>query len=456
MADSELTAGDEALRPALDAAMDGLAVLSDGRYRYANQSHADLYGYEDPAELVGRSWRSLYGETERDRLAEEALPALRETGSWRGEAVGRRRDGSTFPQEVSLTRTDDGLTVCTVRDISERRRHEEELERYERTLTNIHDAVYTLDPDGFITWVNEVAVERFDVGYEREELTGAHVSMLLSDEDIEKSLGLVRELVAEDPGGSRRCEVDILTAYGDEIPCDLHLALLPPENGEFAGTVGVLRDITERKRREERLSVLNRALRHNLRNDLNVALMRLEEAAETVEDPRLAEVREKIEAVTALGETARALDQRLERLDGRTRSLDLAALVREEAAAVRQRFPEATVRVTAPDACPARTDETLRLAVQNLIENAVVHTEAARAEVTVEAGGETRTVRVADDGPGIPEAELEALSGEEEPLEHGSGLGLWVATWCVDRAGGRLSFERRDTGTVATIRLGAP
>ncbi|MEF8886378.1 MAG: sensor histidine kinase, partial [Haloarculaceae archaeon] len=74
--------------------------------------------------------------------------------------------------------------------------------------------------------------------------------------------------------------------------------------------------------------------------------------------------------------------------------------------------------------------------------------------VRVESDGREVLVRIADDGPGIPDAELEALSGQERALCHGSGFGLWVAKWCVECNDGRLTIESPDEGgTVATIRL---
>jgi PAS domain S-box-containing protein len=458
------TERDPALRQALDAAMDGVAILEDGVYQYVNPSHAAVYGYDDPADLVGRSWEELYGDEERERIEREVLPTVQETGQWRGEAIGRRRDGSTFRQELSLAWTDGDRLVCTVRDVSERYRRRQTLERYESILTNIHDGVYTLDTDGYVTWVNDVAVEGFDIGYSREELIGAPVSMLLDDADLERGSALIEDLVENDPEGSRRCEIDLQTAGGESLPCDLHLALLTDDDGEVAGTLGVLREIGDQKRREQRLSVLNRVLRHNLRNDINVILMRLEELAEeySIEDERLDEVRRKAHGVIELGEKARELQQRLDSLDARRGTVDLAGIVRRQSAALGEAYAGLTVSVGAPETCPVRTDETVRLAVENLLENAAEHGSAGESEpedvtveVTVELSGEVVTLRIADDGPGIPDAEVEALAGEETALEHGSGFGLWVAKWCVENNGGHLEIEGSGEGTVVTVRLPA-
>jgi PAS domain S-box-containing protein len=114
---------------AMDSAMDGVAILdSDGTYVYVNPAHAEIYGYDDPDALLGETWRICYGDDERERFETDVLPELRAEGEWRGEATGLRADGTTFPQEVSLTRLEDGELICVVRDITGRKATERRLE----------------------------------------------------------------------------------------------------------------------------------------------------------------------------------------------------------------------------------------------------------------------------------------------------------------------------------------
>ena len=118
---------------AMRASMDGVAILDRrGLFLFVNEAHARVYGYASPEELVGRTYRDLYDEAQLARLEKEIMPAFWRAGHWRGELIGRRRDGSTFPQEISLSRIDhDGGAaaqemVCVVRDITERKRAEDE------------------------------------------------------------------------------------------------------------------------------------------------------------------------------------------------------------------------------------------------------------------------------------------------------------------------------------------
>jgi len=108
-------------RQALDASMDGMALLdAAGRYVYANAAHAAAYGFAHAEDLIGQSWRILYDDEGLHFIDEQVFPVLRSQGRWHGQAVGRRRDGSLFPQELSLAFLPDGGLVCVVRDISDR------------------------------------------------------------------------------------------------------------------------------------------------------------------------------------------------------------------------------------------------------------------------------------------------------------------------------------------------
>jgi PAS domain S-box-containing protein len=111
---------------AMEASIDGIAILdTDDEYVFVNQSHVDIYGYEESDAFFGETWKMCYGEDELKRLETEVIPAVHENGSWRGEAVGLRKDGSQFPQELSLSVTDSGGLICVVRDITERKQREE-------------------------------------------------------------------------------------------------------------------------------------------------------------------------------------------------------------------------------------------------------------------------------------------------------------------------------------------
>ena len=110
------------LAQALDHSEEGFALTDpDGNYVYINEAHLRMYGYEQPQELLGRSWRLLYTPEWVRHFEEAVLPIIPRDKVWRGQVVGKRRDGSSFLAGVTLTLLPDGKITCNCRDESRRR-----------------------------------------------------------------------------------------------------------------------------------------------------------------------------------------------------------------------------------------------------------------------------------------------------------------------------------------------
>ncbi|UPV99038.1 sensor histidine kinase [Halorussus gelatinilyticus] len=221
---------------------------------------------------------------------------------------------------------------------------------------------------------------------------------------------------------------------------------------------------TELREREQRIQVFNRVLRHNLRNDMTVVVNYAEYVADESENPEVREAAEKIAArgwdLVDLSEKARRFGAGMEREGTEPVDTDVAAVVADAAAVVREEYPDADVSVEAPDRQFASATPAFDAAVENVCENAVEHNDAdPTVSISVESvtddGEEWVRVAVADDGPGIPDHERAVLTdGGETDLEHGSGLGLWLVHWVVERSGGRLSFAENDPrGSVVRMDL---
>ena len=114
---------------AMDLTTSGIALLNDdGEYTYLNDAHVTMFGYEDPDELRGDTWRQVYTNDVIERIEAEILPIVEKTGSWDGELVGVKRDGSSITQQVSLARLPDGGIACVNIDLTEREHRHRRLE----------------------------------------------------------------------------------------------------------------------------------------------------------------------------------------------------------------------------------------------------------------------------------------------------------------------------------------
>jgi PAS domain S-box-containing protein len=113
---------------AMEAAIDGLAISNaEQNFVYMNKSYAAIFGYDNAGELIGRSWRVLYDNEELQRFDREIYPEIRLKGYYQGRALGKKKDGTTFPQALSLTALENGGMISTMRDITELKQAEQEL-----------------------------------------------------------------------------------------------------------------------------------------------------------------------------------------------------------------------------------------------------------------------------------------------------------------------------------------
>jgi PAS domain S-box-containing protein len=145
---------------------------------------------------------------------------------------------------------------------------EQQLEEYEMMVEQIKDALYMLDSEGRYLLVNGAYEDL--TGCSRDELIGSTMSIVLDSDAMAERRELTLELLKR--GSERRghaWQSTLHTADKTQLPVEVNFATLE-YNGEFIGIVGSARDISDRRRREQELSVLSRVLRHNLGNKVNI------------------------------------------------------------------------------------------------------------------------------------------------------------------------------------------
>jgi len=213
-------------------------------------------------------------------------------------------------------------------------------------------------------------------------------------------------------------------------------------------------------RREQMLLVLNRFLRHNLRNDLNVAVGHAadikREATGENEQQRAETMESAIDSVLSTADRVRLTEKLIDPTATDDRPVDLAGLLTGRIEETTADSPALTVTLDASEQVWVRGGETLSFAIEELLANVAAHSKPNPvARITVTTTGNYVTVRIADNGPGIHPDEAAVITGDQEitPLQHSSGLGLWLVNWIVRRHEGQLSIPETDDGTTVVITL---
>jgi PAS domain S-box-containing protein len=139
---------------AIENATDGIAVLDkEGKFFYLNDAHVKLFGYDSADQLIGKTWREIYGPVEIKRIENEIFPIL-QSGKWQGETIGVTRQGTPVFQEITLTYLPDVGMICICRDISQVKQQMEELKKLAMVVENMKAMVIITNQKGMIEWVN--------------------------------------------------------------------------------------------------------------------------------------------------------------------------------------------------------------------------------------------------------------------------------------------------------------
>ncbi|MFC4988164.1 PAS domain-containing sensor histidine kinase [Saliphagus infecundisoli] len=289
------------------------------------------------------------------------------------------------------------------------------------------------------------------------------------EDDVERLLDTIhpddRDRVREqmEPGGSRENSYEGRVVRPDgSLRWVLTRQVLVGE-GRDVEAVGLTTDITDQKRREQELELLNRVVRHDIRNDIAVVLGWAELLSDHVDEEgeeHLQRILDSGEHIVELTETARDLVETVtERGDLAVEPTPLSSVLDTELSLREESFPEAefVLEDPVPDVEVAVNGMASSL-FRNLLNNAVQHNdgETPVVKVSCEARREDVVVRIADDGPGIPDAQKEVVfaKGEKSLGSPGSGLGLHLVRTLVDQYGGDVRIEDNEpTGAVFVVSL---
>jgi PAS domain S-box-containing protein len=331
-----------------------------------------------------------------------------------------------------------------------------DLRSFRRAVESSGHAILITDVDGTIEYVNPAFEEL--TGYSRDEILGQTPSVLQSGEHGEDFYRELWETILD--GDVWQGNVINERADGDRIVVDQTIAPIVDATGEIARFVGINRDVTERAESEQRvenqrdgLDVLNQMVRHDIRNDLQVVSTYLDILDDHVDEDGqqyLAQARESTQNAIDLTKTARDLAEAMLQSERDHEPTPIRKTVQSQVDVVQASHDHASITVDGSiPAVDVQANEMLDSVVWNLLTNAVEHNDGDEPEVTVSATthDDHFQLRVADDGPGVLEAQKSEIFGKgEKGLESdGTGIGLYLVQRLVDDYGGRVWVEDRLT-----------
>jgi PAS domain S-box-containing protein len=348
------------------------------------------------------------------------------------------------------------------------RDRQRELRSLNQAVEHAGHCVYITDTDGNIEYVNPAFEER--TGYSAEEAVGKNADILNSGEhDSEFFEEMWNTILAGEVW-----EGEIINETKNCGLCHSNQTIAPvfDEDGEIERFVAINNDISEIKEYEqelenltEQLEALNRVVRHDIRNDMNVVTGWACVLKDHVEEESARDAVDNIlrssQHVIELTEVAREYVESLAEEDTvATEPVRLEPVLNQCVMSRREVFPDATIEIDGDlPRVSVEANEMLSSVFRNLINNAIQHNDkddpTVRVSGTVTDG--TVMVAIADNGPGIPEQSREAIFGKgEQGIEsEGTGIGLYLVNQLVENYGGDIQIESNDPeGTV--FRIGLP
>jgi PAS domain S-box-containing protein len=478
---------EERMRSVIDHVVDGIITIDQrGTVSTFNRAAERIFGYSAD-EVVGRNVRILMPEPYRSEHDGYINNYLR-TGQAKiigvgREVFGQRKGGATFPMELAISEFRFGTSryyTGIVRDITERKRAEEELRRAEErmrsVLDHVVDGIITIDERGHIESFNPAAEKLF--GYRAAEVVGENVKLLMPEPYRAEHDGYVQNYLRTGQARIIGIGREVVGRRKDGGTFPMELAVSEFHIGQRRYFTGIVRDITERKRLEDQLrqrvaelAAADRQkneflamLGHELRNPLAPMSNALYLLKHSHADGALLEQAEGM-IERQLQHLVRLVDDLLDvsriirgTIELRRERIDLAAAVRR-AMETAQPVVDANGHVVEA-ALPGRPvhvmGDLIRLAqvIANLLTNAAKYsTRPGRITVRLAREGAEAVVAVRDEGEGIPPEllprvfDLFVQGGHTLARSQGGlGIGLTLVRRLVQMHGGRVSAVSRGEG----------
>ncbi|MFK8212131.1 sensor histidine kinase [Haloferax volcanii] len=216
------------------------------------------------------------------------------------------------------------------------------------------------------------------------------------------------------------------------------------------------RELSEQYKRS---AVINRLVRHNLRHTAQLLLGWGDRLATDGGDDETVRIGQRLKAtgddLGAMSDQVKTVTRLVDN-DPEGETVDLRELLDPLVDDRPAANPEATITVRGDGSAAVVGGKKLQIAFREIVDNALEHAGSApTVEIAYERVGSEVVVRIADDGPGIPDHQRELIEQnvEESDLAHGNGLGLWLSKWIAEAYGGELRLPETDDGEGAVVEF---
>jgi PAS domain S-box-containing protein len=442
---------------------------------FVNDAFVRTYGFQRD-EVIGKPLIDLVRVDSSGEYGDPLDGAGPQT-RWEGELLNRRKDGTVFPihLRVSPIHDDSGQTIAlagVAQDISERKQIAKEVTMLAHAMRSINEFIVVLDLDGNIIFVNDAVVKRY--GYERDELIGNHVAILVSRQAAPE---FVTDVIREARFSGFDGELISQRKDGTEFPIFLSASEIQDENGNAVALVGVAQDITERKRAIEELKKAKEAaesasrakseflanMSHEIRTPMNGIIGMTELALDTELTAEQQEYLKlvKLSADSLLGVINDILDfSKIEagKLELNLDEFNLQDAIDDVMKALGVRAEQKGVELAyylrpgVPEVIIGDLGR-LRQVLVNLVGNAIKFTAQGEVIVRVEVEAQTDEeivlhFGIRDTGIGVPLAKQKMIfesftqaDGSTTRKYGGTGLGLAISSQLVAMMGGQMWVE---------------